>query len=95
MFLGIVMAVVSVLIFFMIFIFDILPGACFFLLFITVPLVINGIAYFVYDLVAGIKGNDQTMVLSLVCLVIAIISAIFLHRLLYWRSFILLFHIFI
>lgn len=77
MILGIVMAVVSVLIIFMFFIWDILPGAFFFLLFITIPLVINGIAYFVYNVVVRIKGKDlSNIVLSLICLVIAIISAI-------------------
>ncbi|MBP3234759.1 MAG: hypothetical protein J6M65_10090, partial [Eubacterium sp.] len=77
MILGIVMAVVSVSIIFMFFILDILPGACFFLLFITIPLVINGIAYFVYNVVVRIKGKDlSNIVLSLICLVIAIISAI-------------------
>lgn len=76
MILGLVMAVLSVLIAYMVFVFDILPGACFLLEFITVPLVINGIAYLVYYLISKIKGNAQTIVLPLVCLVTAIISAV-------------------
>lgn len=74
--LGIVMAVVSFLIVVMIFIFDILPEACFFLEFITVTFVINGIAYFVFFIIAADKDGDHTIILSLVCLVIAIVSAI-------------------
>ena len=74
--LGVVMAVVSVLIFYSIFIVDILPAGCFFLLFVTVPLVINGIAYLVHNIVARIRGKDSAIVLPLICLAIAVISAI-------------------
>ena len=74
--LGIVMAVVSVFIFYLIFVWDILPGACFFLNFITIPLVVNGIAYLIYYLTAKIKGKEQIFILPLTSLTVAILSAV-------------------
>ena len=47
-----------------------------FLLFITIPLVINGIAYLICMVVARIKGPVRIPVLPLTCLIMAIISAV-------------------
>ena len=76
MILGAVMAVVSVLIVYSVFIGEILPGGFFFLLFITIPLVVNGIAYLVYNIVVRIRGKESVIVLPVTCIVIAVITAI-------------------
>lgn len=75
MVLGAAMLVVSVLIFYFTLIKNVLAGGWFFLLFITVPLVINGFAYLVYNLVSCNKEVSD-IVISLVCLAVAVISAI-------------------
>lgn len=73
--LGAVMFVVSVLIFYLTLIKNVLAGGWFFLLFITVPLVINGFAYLFYNMISCKKAVSD-LVIPLVCLAVAVISAI-------------------
>lgn len=73
--LGIVMAVISVVLFYLI-LTEIISLRFIFLEFVTVPLTINGLAYLVFFFMDAVKGKDQTIVLPLVCLGVAIISAI-------------------
>lgn len=75
MLIGAIMVVVSLLIFYLTLVKNILAGGWFFLLFITIPLVINGFAYLVYNLVSSNKEVSE-IVIPLVCLAVAIISAI-------------------
>ena len=75
MLVGAVMVVVSVLIFYLTLVKGVLAGGWFFLLFVTVPLVINGFAYLVYNMVSANKEVPD-VVISLVCLAVAVISGI-------------------
>ena len=74
--LGVVMAVISVLIFCGSIVDDILPGGSWILLFITTPLAINGFAYLVNYLVFVFRGSESDIVLPLACLSVSMISAI-------------------
>lgn len=75
MVLAAVMAVVSFFVFYLTLGINVLPGFCFFLLWITIPLVINGIAVLIYNIFNAVTKKDNRMILPFSSLTIAIISA--------------------
>ena len=74
--LGFIMAIVSVLIFVLVFPFEILSMRFLFLGFVTVPFIVNGMAHLVHFCTDRFKSVDPNLFLAIICLAITIISVV-------------------